>query len=86
LKQAVTTLAHHINNHLVIFSFELDSLEAESQVDQKIMSAFITPGRRCIRKVSSVIKILDQLEKIHTVPYVGAVEMIDIEEALTEQL
>jgi len=35
LKQAVTTLAHHINNHLVIFSFELDSLEAESQVNRR---------------------------------------------------
>jgi len=50
------------------------------------MRAFIAPGRRCIRKVSSVIKTLGQLEKIHTVPYVGAVEMIDIEEALKEQV
>ena len=49
-------------------------------------SAIIVSAWRCIQKVSAVVKALDRLEEIHTVPYVGTAEMIDIEEALEEQL
>jgi len=86
LRQTVTTLAHHINNLLMSFSLELDKLEREAPVDQGAVSGMITSARRYIQQVSAVVKALDRLEEIHTVPYVGTAEMIDIEEALEEQL
>jgi GAF domain-containing protein len=86
LKQTVTAMAHHINNRLMAFSLELDGLETEGSVDQRAVSAIIASARRSIQEVSAVVKALDRLEEIHTVPYVGAAEMIDIEDALKEQL
>ncbi|MBE9506602.1 MAG: response regulator [Chloroflexi bacterium] len=86
LKQTVTAMAHHINNRLMAFSLELDSLEAKGPVDQEAVGAITASARRSIRDVSAVIKALDQLEEIRTVPYAGTAEMIDIEEALKEQL
>lgn len=82
IRQAMTTLAHHINNRLMAFSLELDGLEMGGPVDQGAIEAIIASARRYIQEVSSVIKALDQLEEMHTVPYVGAVEMLDIEAAL----
>jgi DNA-binding response OmpR family regulator len=85
LKQTVTALAHHVNNRLMAFSLELDGLE-EGAVDQRAASGIIASARRSIQEVSAVVKALDRLEEIHTVPYVGAAEMVDIEDALREQL
>jgi DNA-binding response OmpR family regulator len=86
LKQTVTAMAHHINNRLMAFSLELDGLEKVGAVDQQAVSAIIASARRSIQEVSAVVKALDRLEEIHTVPYVGAAEMIDIEDALKQQL
>jgi DNA-binding response OmpR family regulator len=86
LKQTVTALAHHINNRLMAFSLELDGLETEGPVDQEAVGAIIASARRSIQEVSAVVKALDRLEEMHTIPYVGAAEMLDIEDALEEQL
>jgi DNA-binding response OmpR family regulator len=86
LKQTVTAMAHHVNNRLMAFSLELDGLEKEGTVDRQAVSGIIASARRSIQEVSAVVKALDRLEEIHTVPYVGAVEMVDIGDALSEQL
>jgi two-component system NtrC family sensor kinase len=86
LKQTVTAMAHHINNRLTAFSLELDGLEIGGVVDQQAVSTIIASARRSIQEVSAVIKALDRLEEIHTIPYVGEAEMIDIEDALRKQL
>lgn len=86
LKQTVTALAHHINNRLMAFSLELDGLEAQDLVDQEAVRAVTASARRSIREVSAVVKALDHMEEIRTVPYAGASEMLDIEQALAEQL
>jgi len=86
LKQTVTAMAHHINNRLMAFSLELDGLEAEGPVDQKAVSTITASARKSIKEVSAVIKALDQLGEIRTIPYAGTSEMIDIEEALEKQL
>jgi hypothetical protein len=86
LKQTVTAMAHHINNRLMAFSLELDGLEKKGAVDQQAVGEIIASARRSIQEVSAVVKALDRLEEVHTVPYVGAAEMIDIEDALREEL
>jgi DNA-binding response OmpR family regulator len=86
LKQTVTAMAHHINNRLMAFSLELDGLEKESTVDRNAVGAIIASARKSIREVSAVVKALDRLEEIQTVSYVGKAEMLDIEDALKEQL
>jgi two-component system NtrC family sensor kinase len=86
LKQAVTAMAHHINNRLTAFSLELDGLEKTGLSDPRSADTVLISARRTIQEVSAIVKALDRLETIHTVPYVGTTEMIDIEEALQEEL
>jgi len=86
LKQTAATMAHHINNRLMAFSLELDSLEMKGPLDPADINTLLASARRCIWDVASVVKALDRLEEIHTVTYVGAEKMIDIGEALAEQL
>ncbi len=85
-KQAVTALAHHINNRLMALSLELDGLEMEGTLTPQALSALTASARRSIQEIAAVVKALDRLEELHTVPYVGSTEMIDIEEQLQEQL
>jgi DNA-binding response OmpR family regulator len=85
-KQAVTALAHHVNNRLMAFSLELDGLEMEGPLDQQALGAITGSARRSIQEISAVVKALDRLEELHTVPYVGTAQMIDIEKPLQEQL
>ena len=78
LGQTVATIAHHINNRLMAFSLELDKLEEDSKSGETALQETINSARLCIQDVSAVIKALDRLERIQTVPYVGSTEMIDI--------
>ena len=90
LRQTVTTLAHHINNQLMAFSLDLDSMEESMKagwpIDQEAVSAIVVSAHRCVQEISAVVKALDRLVEIRTKPYVGTEEMIDIQEALEEQL
>jgi len=91
-KQTTATVAHHINNQLMAFSLELESLESCIEtgcpVDEreKAVGALIVSAHRCIQEISAVVKAMDRLAEIRTRPYVGAEKMIDIEDALDEQL
>lgn len=85
-KQAVTALAHHINNRLMALSLELDGLEMEGTLTPQALSTLTASARRSIQEIAAVVKALDRLEELHTVPYVGSAEMLDIEKALQEQL
>lgn len=86
LKQAVTALAHHINNRLMSLSLELDGLEARGAESQEAARVIAASARKSIHEIAAVIKALDRLEELHAVPYVGGAEMLDIESALEEQL
>ena len=86
LKQTAATMAHYINNQLMTFSLELDNLEMKETGTQADLRAVLASARKCIWDVAAVVKALDRLEEIHTVTYVGAEKMIDIGEALAEQL
>jgi DNA-binding response OmpR family regulator len=86
LKHAVTTMAHHINNRLTAFMLELDGLEQEGGSDPRRLRKWIHSARQYVHEIAAVLAALDRLDKIRTVPYAGEEELIDIEEALKEQL
>lgn len=86
LRQTVTAIAHHINNRLMGLSLELDDLENEGPPDAAVVKAVASRARRSIDEVSAVIKALDRLEEVRTVPYISQWEMIDIENELKEEL
>ncbi len=79
IKQAVITLAHHINNQLLIFSLELDGVEQASEQLPPEAQASIRASRRCIQEINDVVQALDRLQSLRTVPYVGDTRMMDLE-------
>lgn len=85
LRQTVTTVAHHINNRLMAFSLELDKLESYTDTPESTKTV-VTLARRVVHEISAIIKALDRLDRIRTVPYVGSAQMIDIEGALEKEL
>jgi two-component system NtrC family sensor kinase len=84
LRKAVATVAHHINNRLMAFSLELDSLERREPIDREHVDRLITSARHHIEEISSVVNALSRLEDARTVAYVGDEEMLDIDELLRE--
>jgi CheY-like chemotaxis protein/GAF domain-containing protein len=82
LRQAVITLAHYINNHLMAFALELDSLEQSGLPDRKKVEAVLDLSRRSNETIASVVKALDKLKDVRTTSYIGSEDMIDIEELL----
>ncbi|MGD2179381.1 MAG: response regulator [Anaerolineae bacterium] len=86
LRQIVIALAHHINNRLMAFSLDLDGLEWQAPGRDESVDRVIASARRHIQEISAVVRALDRLEEIRTVPYVGNTEMIDIDAALKDQL
>ncbi len=82
LRQAVVTLAHYINNHLMTFSLELDSLEQSELSDREKVKAVLDLSRQSNQTIASVVKALDRLKGVRTTSYVGSEDMIDIQELL----
>ena len=82
LRQAVVTVAHYINNHLMAFSLELDSLEQSDMPDSEKVEAVLDLSRRSNETIVSVVRALDKLKNVRTTAYVGSEDMIDIEELL----
>ena len=86
LKQTITAMAHHINNRLMAFTLEMDGLEKTGPVSRETISALTASAHRSVNEISNVIKALERLEEIRTVPYAGKTEMLDIEAALKKEL
>lgn len=82
MKQTVVTLAHHINNELMVFSLEIDSLERRGFLEQPEVKQTYVTARECIHEIASVIRALNELVEVNAVTYVGGDEMIDITEPL----
>lgn len=84
LKQAVITMAHHINNLLMSLSLELNSVEHAELTDAEKNKALIRTSQKYNRQIAAVVKAMDQLTDVHTTSYIGSEEMIDIEDLLAD--
>jgi len=84
LKQAAVTVAHHVNNRLMNLTLELDHLEIKKPSPEQIQQA-VARARRWIQEIATVVRALDQMGEVRTVPYVGDTEMLDLGELLEER-
>jgi DNA-binding response OmpR family regulator len=82
LRQLVVAMAHHINNHLMNYSLELDSLEHCPLSEGDRASSMAAISRRCIGEISEIVTALGKVTASRTVPYVGSEEMLDIDDLL----
>jgi PAS domain S-box-containing protein len=77
--QTVITLNHEINNPLTTVMGNLFLLEKEAQKydDEKIISRLNVIQANC-QRIQNVIKKLERIEELKTIPYLGGTKMVDI--------
>ncbi|HEX7345040.1 MAG TPA: PAS domain-containing protein, partial [bacterium] len=77
--QTVITLNHEINNPLTTVLGNLFLLEKETQKydDEKISSRLNVIQANC-QRIQNVIKKLERIEELKTIPYLGGTKMVDI--------
>lgn len=82
MKQAVITLAHYINNQLMVCSLELDSLENATYTDEQQLRVGMDSARKCIDEITTVVRALERLKEVRTIPYIGDTKMVDLGDLL----
>ena len=85
LKQAVVTLAHHINNELMTHALEIDNLRQSALTDDEKVASLTRSSRDCSQRIAAIVHAMDQITDIRTTAYLGSENMIDIKELLNSQ-
>jgi DNA-binding response OmpR family regulator len=89
VRQTVITMAHYINNNLMVLSGGMAILKenCEDQKDEQVSNATII--RDCITSLSrieAVMRVLQKVTNIREASYHGNIRMLDIEKALKDEL
>lgn len=82
LKQAVVTLAHHINNELMTHALEVDSFKQSDLPDDEKVASLIRSSHNCSQRITAIVHAMGQITDIRTTAYLGSENMIDIKELL----
>ena len=90
-RQTVATLAHYINNHLMVAQGNLSLLDEEiRQVNADGHTAkwleVIQESQKSTRTITAVLRVAQKLMTIDLTNYYGDSSLIDIEAALQEEL
>ncbi len=87
IRKTVVTLAHHINNHLMVVGHGLllanEELDRARTEDSTILSA-VKNSTSSVEKIGAVIRVLKRVTEVRNTEYYGDLKMIDIEEALQQ--
>lgn len=91
VQQTVVTLAHHINNQLMVVQSGLSLLTETLSEERKLSCAdelqvLIKSSLAGVERITAVLRVLQQITKIKPVEYLKNVQMIDIDAALQEEL
>lgn len=86
IRQTVVTLAHYINNNLMILTSSLELLAEMLPKDNTTPQQIIRDSKKSTRKIEAVIRVLQKVTKAELATYHGQVKMIDIERALRKEL
>lgn len=89
IRRTVVTLAHYINNDLFVVNGGLSivaaSMEARDFDENRLLSV-ITDSRASLNRISAVIRVLQKIIRAEPATYHAEIKMIDIENALKEEM
>jgi CheY-like chemotaxis protein len=91
VRQTVVTLAHHINNQLMVMHASL-SLQEEMLVQEKdlrqraALMDTIANGQRSASRIAAVLTVLQKITSVETTEYHQSVQMLDIAAALEQEM
>jgi len=89
IRQTTVTLAHYINNYLMVLTGGLGLLE-ESLPPQLLadpaLAKTLHGSQASVAQIRAVLRVLQQVTNVQQTIYDGQIRMIDIEAALQEEL
>jgi CheY-like chemotaxis protein len=90
VRQTVVTLAHHINNRLMILKGGLSLLREAFPSDllerDPGLLGIMKDSQESLLKIEAVLRVLQRVTRVEGTNYHGEIKMIDIEAALQEEL
>jgi DNA-binding response OmpR family regulator len=89
VRQTAVTLAHYVNNQLMILSGNLSLLQQKLQhefADQPLLLKMIQDSQNSAIQIGAVIQVLQRTTNAQQTTYHGQTRMIDIEAALREEI
>ncbi|MEW6406889.1 MAG: hypothetical protein AB1649_34360, partial [Chloroflexota bacterium] len=88
IRQTVTTLSHHINNHIQIIDAGL-ALLGESLAQNAVQpetQVILQDSQKSVRHIKAVMRVLRDATKIQISPYSSTTPMIDIGKIIQREL
>jgi DNA-binding response OmpR family regulator len=89
IRQTVITLAHYLNNSLTVVQAGLTLIQESLQkknIDAALFYQVVEDSLTNVRQIGAVMRVLQRITKVQDVSYHGQVKMLDIEEALKDEL
>jgi DNA-binding response OmpR family regulator len=90
VRQTVATLAHHINNQLMVANGGLELcqelLRESHPVDQKAALQILTNSQKSVRQIEAVLRVMNRLNRVELTTYHDTISMLDIETAVQTEL
>jgi CheY-like chemotaxis protein len=89
VRQTAVTLAHYINNQLMVLSGNLILLQEslrQQLAQQPALLKALQDSQASVAQIAAVIRVLQQTTQAEQTTYLGQTRMIDIEAALREEM
>jgi YesN/AraC family two-component response regulator len=89
VRQTAVTLAHYINNQLMVLSGNLILLQEslrQQLAQQPALLKALQDSQASTAQIAAVIRVLQQTTQAEQTTYLGQTRMIDIEAALREEM
>ena len=88
VRQTVITLAHYINNNLMIlnggFSLLLEGMQKDT-IDKQYLLGILQDCKNSVGQIETVMRVLQKATKVKQTSYYGQSNMLDIDTALREE-
>lgn len=89
IRKTVVTLSHYVNNDLFIVSGGLSMLAnafERGDLQDEQLQKIVVDSRLSIERIGAVLRVLKRVITFEPAAYTGDVQMLDIEEALKEEM
>ncbi|MCG3208566.1 MAG: Regulator of RpoS [Anaerolineae bacterium] len=86
IRHTVVTLSHYINNNLMTLTGGLELLASMLAPDNTTGQQIIEDSQRSTKRIGAVLRVLQRITRAELATYHGQVKMIDIEQALRDEL
>ncbi|HMD89048.1 MAG TPA: response regulator [Anaerolineaceae bacterium] len=89
IRQTVITLAHYLNNSLTVVQAGLSLIQESIQkknFDTSLLYQVVEDSLANVRQIGAVMRVLQRITRVQDISYHGQVKMLDIEQALKDEL